>query len=188
MVGIKLCLVRERRFCDSMHSDKPSTVKKAQRRIRQHMREISKVFGAGKSDLNSMCTICQETIDDPMDSDVTICGHVFHRDCSHNYRKHKFEREVKLIKYQLHEWSAPSGLANNAVWPTMRQELVKAMINYETGFSCPNCRFEMPYIHHLLRRTLLKPRVYAFGNTRLSVSASNVLEFFPSTRAIRNFR
>lgn len=149
----------------------PASLKMA-RKCRYHKRELSKAFGdtSGPNEsVNNMCTICQDSIEDPLDAEVTACGHVFHSDCAEQYRRSQVADGLARVQIGIEDGILTSKDAN--------MEIARLMVEYEIGKNCPNCRCMSPFLHKLALRTANKSRCYKINNLRVQLTATDVLAF-----------
>jgi hypothetical protein len=149
----------------------PASLKMA-RKCRYRQRELWKAFGdtAGPTEsVNNMCTICQDSIEDQLDAEVTACGHVFHSDCAEAYRRSQVADGLAHIQVGREDGTITIKDAN--------MEVARLMVEYEIGKNCPNCRCRSPFLHRLALRTANKSRCYKIHNLRVQLTATDVLAF-----------
>ena len=132
------------------------------RKVRAHCREVGKAFG---NDGEHICSICIEPMKDMLDIESTACGHVFHKDCFHNFRKAKVMAAMEEVRCEAID---DDGLVAG-------RKMAEILVAYDTGFSCPNCRCNNPLIHQLAKRTVRRERPYQLGGMRLQLSTTDVL-------------
>ena len=138
---------------------------KTRRRMRYQLREISKSFETVNA--SHICTICQDVIENPYEAEVTSCGHTFHLICGHQNRMFKFKESLRSIRH-LHSET-----------PFAKKEIARAVagavLEYEIGKECPNCRQQNPFAYNLARKTTLKNAIYKFPNMVVQISAYDAL-------------
>jgi len=139
--------------------DNSAIASRIRRKVRAHCREVGKAFG---NDGEHTCSICIEPLEDMLDIESTACGHVFHKECFHNFRKAKVMTAMEQFRCE------DDGLING-------REMAELMVAYDTGFTCPNCRCKNPLIHQLAKRTVKRARPYELGGVRLELSTADVL-------------
>ena len=111
----------------------------------------SNTGNAGESKPFGFCSICQEEICsssetlNPLDVEVTMCGHVFHAEC---YAAHVASKAQRMMDFG-HGLGDPS-----------YQYLVGVELLRQNGFDCPNCRCSMPLMHQYVKKTLKRPMRY----------------------------
>jgi len=138
------------------------------RKVRAHCREVKKAFG--DDDSAPTCSICIEPIEDVLDTEVTACGHVFHKDCLHSFRKAKVMDAMEAVRSEA--VNDDNELQSRLI---TGRKMAEILVGYDAGFNCPNCRCSNPLIHQLAKRTVRRPRPYELGGMRLILSATDVL-------------
>ena len=137
------------------------------RRGRYHRRETEKAYKANNTD--KICTICQESIENDYEAEVTACGHTFHAKCGHENRKFLFIESLSNLREMNAEVLVPSS--------ELRTQIAKNFYEYEAGRSCPNCRQRNPFAYRLAKKATFNNTIYRFPNLIVHFSANDVLQF-----------
>ena len=136
------------------------------RRLRYQSREVSKAFSKTLAD-ERICTICQESIEDPMKAEVSSCSHVFHALCGFEHRKFLFKEAMRDLRIH----SDTLGLDSSQ----LKVSIAKNFFEFEVGRSCPNCRTRHPFAHRMARKTTFKSARYEFPKLIITFSSDDVM-------------
>ena len=190
---MKIVLKRDKKLANPPTFESTAAANRIRRKVRSHCREVQKAVVKNSGD--KTCSICIEAnvvhavqksfhaqvsgrltrtetqtfqIDDVFDTEVTSCGHLFHKSCFHEYKKQKamveIEKNHHAALYDSDEAHYEAGKA-----------MVKVLVGYDSGFACPNCRCKAPLIHQLAKRTVVRARPYELGCVSLELSSTDVL-------------
>ena len=171
---MKISLLKRKRKVSVLDAPSAATAAslKMARKCRYRQRELSKAFkdtSETNESVNNICTICQDAIEDPLDAEVTACGHVFHYHCAEKYRKSQVVDGLARVQIGMEDGILTSQAAT--------MEIARLMVEYEIGKNCPNCRCRSPFLHMLALRTANRSRCYKINNLRVELTATDVLAF-----------
>lgn len=127
---------------------------------RHSKRNLTRIKGrSGCSDhsdhSNIVCTICHETLDDtPVELlTTTVCDHVYHRTCWHEYAKHCAQTAFDKMDLVL-----GSARANGRNTLTPQETAVCYSLHLDSfaasyaGPPCPLCKTAYPIVHEFAKR------------------------------------
>ena len=117
------------------------------RKGRYHRRECAKAFANNE---DKICTICQETIENNFETEITACGHTFHSKCGISHRISQFHESMAWLRSN----PCPSSL--------IVKHINQYMVEYETGKSCPNCRQIAPFAYRLAKKATFEEMTWSF--------------------------
>jgi len=162
---MKIILKRSAKLWNPTESN--PVANRIRRKVRAHVREVKQAIVKNNGD--TTCSICIDEIIDVLDTEVTACGHLFHKSCYHEYTKQRAMLDIESI----HESTVYD--CDQAHWEAGKA-MIKVLIGHDTGFSCPNCRKRAPLIHHLAKRSVVRARAFQLGCVCLELSSNDVLD------------